>query len=67
VSVETDSASKLRGLEERRDHVDAAATGHDHVEEHDVGLRRARLVDRLVGRPRLADDLDVSLGLEHPA
>ena len=41
--------------------------GHRHVHEHDVGLVLHRLEHGAVGARRLADRLDVGLGVEHAA
>ena len=41
--------------------------GHHDVHQDHVGLLRAGLEDRVAAAARLADDLDVRLGLEHQA
>src|SRR5262249_26771707 len=53
-----------RLLENERDAVDPALTGHDDVHQHDVRLLGARLEDRVPHVAGLADDLDVRLGVE---
>ena len=45
--------------------LDPALAGHHDVHQHDVGLVLDRLEDRPLGVRRLADRLDVGLGVEH--
>ena len=51
-------------VQQRRHDVEAAPVGHRHVHQHQVGIDRARLEDRLARGAGLADDLDVLLALE---
>ena len=48
-------------------HLDAVPVGQPHVDDRDVGLRRRDARQRLLGGPRLADDLDVVALLEELA
>jgi hypothetical protein len=56
-----------RRVPARGDHLarglDAVELGHADVHEHDVGLEPARGVDRLAAVGRLADDVEVLLGV----
>ena len=56
-----------RLLQHRRRRLDPALPGHDDVHQDHVRLVRARLEDGVADVARLADDLDVVLGLEHAA
>src|SRR5581483_6159273 len=47
--------------------LEAVEVRHPDVHQHDVGAQRPDLVDRLTAVRRLADDLDLGLGVEdHP-
>ena len=54
-------------LPQRRDDLDPALAGHHDVQQHDVRLLLQRLEDGSLGVRRLADGLDVRLGVEHAA
>src|SRR5712691_13117172 len=56
-----------RFLEELRQRFDPALARHHDVEQHDVGLVRPHLEDRFTRVARLADDLEVVLGVEEHA
>ena len=48
-------------------HLDAGAVGQPRVEDGDVGAQRRDARGRLLGRAGLADDLDVTGGLQQRA
>ena len=66
VSITTFSAEPSVGEEPAR-RLDAVDVGHADVHQDDVRPQAPRLRDRLAPVRRLADDLDVLLGLEDHA
>jgi hypothetical protein len=54
-----------RGLQVR-ECLDAAAPGHDHVEQQHIGFELGHPGDRLLDVQRLADDIESRLRLEEP-
>jgi hypothetical protein len=72
VEVERGEHEHARGhVAAQRGHLarrlDAVELGHADVHQHDVGRQATRLLDRRVAVGRLADDVDVLLGVEDHA